>query len=340
MTDQHYLEDGAGKASETIPAPPLLGGAVLASIIVPAHNAEPFLRDAVRSALSQSVRDIEVLVVDDASTDGTWEVARRLAEADSRVVPLRRARRGGVSVARNDALARARGRWIAVLDADDMFLPRRVERLATLAEAEGADLIADNLLQRDLGSGADLGYLFPPQSMTAPAPLTLNDLVQRDMPDLPGRAGLGYVKPMLRRSFLEASGTSYAPGMAAGEDFLLLFECVARGGRFHLASEAHYVYRRRQDSASRPASTAPHYSEANRRMLAIAASLGDEALLRLLRRRQTLLDYSAFVHSMEERRFLHALRYAHGGSRDHVLAQLRVAKRALLTGTGGSASRA
>lgn len=307
------------------------GGDILASIVIPAHNAAAFLGEAVASAQAQTARAIEILVVDDASTDATWEIAGVLAAADPRIRPLRRPRQGGVSAARNAGLAQARGRWIALLDADDLFLPRRIEALVAEAEARGADLLADNLLERDFATGADLGPHFPAEAMAVPGPLTLGEMLRRDMPDLPGTARLGYLQPILRNGFLRASGVRFAEGVAAGEDFLLMFESVARGGRFLLTPEAHYVYRRRGGSASAGAATAPHYSAANRRLMRVAAGLGDPALMATLRRRQALLDYSAFVHALERRRFGTALRHAHADQGlGHVLSQLRAAKRALL----------
>ena len=114
------------------PAPPR-PGSPLVSIIVPAYQGERYIEEALRSALDGTVRDIEVIVVDDGSTDATAAIAERLAAEDDRVRFVRQAHRGA-SAARNTALAIARGRWAALLDEDDVWLPRRLERqLAFLA---------------------------------------------------------------------------------------------------------------------------------------------------------------------------------------------------------------
>ncbi len=97
------------------------------SVVVPAYQSERYIGEAVRSALAQTVTAIEVIVIDDGSTDATAAIVERLAASDSRIRIVRQAR-GGVSAARNRGLAEARGRWVALLDADDVWLPARLER--------------------------------------------------------------------------------------------------------------------------------------------------------------------------------------------------------------------
>ena len=93
---------------------------------MPAYNSAPTLRRAATSALDQDLRDLEVLIVDDASRDGTSRVAGELAAADSRVRVITLPRNRGKPFVMNMATAEARGRWIAVLDADDWYAPGRL----------------------------------------------------------------------------------------------------------------------------------------------------------------------------------------------------------------------
>jgi hypothetical protein len=93
----------------------------LVSVLVPAHDAERFLAEALESALAQPV-ELELLVCDDGSRDGTAAVAERFAARDARVRLLRLARSRGVVAARNVLLAEARGRYVAFLDADDAYM--------------------------------------------------------------------------------------------------------------------------------------------------------------------------------------------------------------------------
>ena len=93
------------------------------SVIIPSYNSARYLADAVDSVLSQSFRDLEVLVIDDGSTDDTATVARRYR----RPVRYLRQENQGVAVARNRGIAESLGRYIAFLDADDTWLPAKLE---------------------------------------------------------------------------------------------------------------------------------------------------------------------------------------------------------------------
>jgi glycosyltransferase involved in cell wall biosynthesis len=135
------------------------------SVVIPTRDSIGFLPEAIATAQAQTLRDIEILVVDDGSVDATWALLLGAAASDPRVRPLRRAAPGGVSAARNAGLAEARGDWIALLDADDLWLPDRLERLVALAETLEADLLADDLLLRDFETGASLGRMFGRESI-------------------------------------------------------------------------------------------------------------------------------------------------------------------------------
>jgi glycosyltransferase involved in cell wall biosynthesis len=112
------------------------------SVIVPAHQAEHYLAAAVRSALDQTHDAIEVIVVDDGSTDATLGVARALAAQDPRVAVVHRPSSGGPARARNDGLAAANGTLIAFLDADDVYRPDKVARqVAYLEDHADVDVV-------------------------------------------------------------------------------------------------------------------------------------------------------------------------------------------------------
>ena len=295
-----------------------------ASILIAAHNARAYVSGAIASALGQSCADIEVIVVDDGSTDGTFDIIAGYARQDPRVVPVRRPDCGGPAAARNEGLRRARGRWIAVLDADDLFLPGRLERMVALAEASGADMLADNLIEREFETGHDLGLCFAEEQMCLAGPVALAEMVRRDMPDLPGRCKFGFLKPIIRRDFLRAHDLAYREEIHASEDFLLYFECVAAGARLHLTPEAYYVYALRQGSISTRRASSVHLSRANRRMAGIAAGRGDAALAALLRRRQRRIDSDCFGHFLEGGQPAQALAYLRTAEPARMLRSLRV----------------
>lgn len=108
-------------------APVPVGDGPLVSVLMPARNVEDVVEHACRSVLAQSWRRLELIVVDDASTDGTWQRLSDLAAQDARVRPLRLDRSVGPYVAKNIAKAHAVGRYLSCHDADDWALPNRIE---------------------------------------------------------------------------------------------------------------------------------------------------------------------------------------------------------------------
>src|SRR5262249_4837851 len=99
----------------------------LVSVIIPAFNAECFIRHTLRSVLAQSYRRIEVLTVDDGSCDSTPDIIEGFAAKDPRVKLLRQRNRG-VAAARNLAIARSEGKFVAPVDADDIWFPLKIEK--------------------------------------------------------------------------------------------------------------------------------------------------------------------------------------------------------------------
>ena len=110
------------------------------SVVMPIYNAEPYLRESLGSALSQTFGDLEVVCVDDGSTDGSLAIMREHAARDPRVV-IDEGPNGGYGRAMNRGIARARGRWVAILEPDDYLLPTMLATLVPVAEADDLDLV-------------------------------------------------------------------------------------------------------------------------------------------------------------------------------------------------------
>lgn len=103
-------------------------GTPLVTVVTPAYRVESRLPDTIESVLAQTMPSLEHLIVDDASPDGTWNVIQRYASQDSRVVAIRLEENAGPAHARNAAIRASRGRYVAFLDADDLWLPHKLER--------------------------------------------------------------------------------------------------------------------------------------------------------------------------------------------------------------------
>ena len=113
----------------------------LVSVVVPVHNAARFVRATLESVLNQTHRALEVLVVDDGSTDGSGELVEEMAASDSRVRLIRQPN-AGVAAARNSAIAEASGPFLAPIDSDDLWHPEKIERqLAAMHAHPGAGMV-------------------------------------------------------------------------------------------------------------------------------------------------------------------------------------------------------
>lgn len=105
-----------------------MSGNQLVSIVSPAYNAERFIADSIESVQAQSHKTWEMLVVDDGSQDATREIVLEYASNDRRIRSIFLSENGGPAAARQAALTVAKGRYIAFIDADDLWLPRKLER--------------------------------------------------------------------------------------------------------------------------------------------------------------------------------------------------------------------
>ena len=111
------------------------------SVVVPIYKVEKHLRRCVDSVLAQTLRDIEIILVDDGSPDACPRIVDEYAARDPRVVPVHQENRGR-SGARNAGLNAARGEYVGFVDADDRVEPEMFEKLHSAAKANLADVVA------------------------------------------------------------------------------------------------------------------------------------------------------------------------------------------------------
>lgn len=100
----------------------------LVSIITPTWNSEKYIQETIKSVQSQSYQNWEMIIVDDCSTDSTIEIIKKISNRDSRIILLKQEQNLGAGVARTRALQKARGRYIAYLDSDDLWKPEKLTK--------------------------------------------------------------------------------------------------------------------------------------------------------------------------------------------------------------------
>ena len=103
------------------------------SVVLKSYNHASYVGEAIQSILDQSFQDFEIIVTDDGSRDGSPDVIRRFADKRLNLVAFEKNR--GISAAMNNAISRAKGEFIAILNSDDFALPQRLERQVTFLDA-------------------------------------------------------------------------------------------------------------------------------------------------------------------------------------------------------------
>jgi succinoglycan biosynthesis protein ExoO len=230
------------------------------SVVIPVFNGADSIVRAIASVQAQTRRDLEIIVVDDFSTDDSCAIVDAIAQQDPRVRLIRSAANGGPSAARNLGFAAARGQWIAILDGDDAYLPDRLEALVTLADRNALDMIADGVIYYDHHAGQEVRTVSPTsqevERLDMDAYLRANAF-RLPLTDFSGAPIQQHalLKFLFRRSFLTQSGLRYDERYRDNEDFIFYAECLMHGARAALTSRAFYIYSQRIGALSGVAST-------------------------------------------------------------------------------------
>ncbi len=209
------------------------------SVVMPCYNGADSVRRAIDSVLAQTCSGFELVVVDDASTDGTPEIIAKIANNEPRIRVVLSERRAGPGAARNMGISEARGEWIAFIDSDDWYESRRLEVLLDEAERDGATLVADN--QFFMRKHTDRPcYQLRSSVEDRVRRLTPYDLLKGDRW---GRmANIGLLKPVVKRQFLEDSDIRYDEEFSGAEDFYFLLKCTQRASYVLFVTEPLYNY--------------------------------------------------------------------------------------------------
>jgi len=203
---------------------------VRVSIVTPLYNAERFVADTITSVRGQTVGDWEMLIVDDASSDKGPEIVARLAQADPRIRLITLAQNSGAAVARNTAIRACRGRYIAFVDADDLWHGEKLERQLAFMEETGAALSFTGYEKIDL-EGKRIGEI------RVPARVSYHDMLKSNY--------IGCLTAMFDTAQL---GKVEMPLIRRRQDYGLWLDILKRTAFAHGLDESLAHYRVRSDS--------------------------------------------------------------------------------------------
>ena len=133
---------------------PICTNGVVVSVIVPVYNVEDYLEQCLESVISQTFGNIEIICVDDGSTDRSGEILEKFAEADSRIIVIHK-KNGGLSSARNAALSRVKGKYICFVDSDDWLESNAVKEMVSHMTDEIDIVVAGSYIDDKAGVSAE-----------------------------------------------------------------------------------------------------------------------------------------------------------------------------------------
>lgn len=120
----------------------------LVSIIMPSYNTASYIAESIQSVLAQSYKDWELIIVDDCSSDNTDQIVKPLI-SDERIKYIKNEKNSGAAISRNRALQEAKGKWIAFLDSDDLWMPEKLEKQVIFMEENGYHFSYTNYAEID-----------------------------------------------------------------------------------------------------------------------------------------------------------------------------------------------
>ena len=201
------------------------------SVIIPVYNTKQYLRDCLDSILAQTYLDLEILFIDDGSTDGSGDLLDSFAETDSRIRVIHQAN-GGVCAARNRGISEARGQWLSFIDSDDTLEPDLYETLTELLLAHDAEIAHCSYSRVTDGTASPIGNT---------GQIHIHDRVQALTCLLTGKHFVGscWTKLYARKLFEDVR---FPEGIRTSEDMLVNFQVFSRAQKSVFADVCRYNY--------------------------------------------------------------------------------------------------
>lgn len=200
-----------------------MGTEPLVSVIIPVYNREKFIVRAINSCLRQSHRNIEILVIDDGSSDKTLKTAKAMEDQDERVRVLGNSRNRGVNYCRNVGLKKSKGKYVNFLDSDDVLCEDKIRAQSCLLERNPSiDCVVTHVLRKSNGMTSRIENIEP-----------VNDLV---VEFIGKQIKWKTISPLWKKSFLEKLGY-WRESLTSSTDYEYYARAVIRGAK------AAYIHR-------------------------------------------------------------------------------------------------
>lgn len=218
---------------------------VKVSVIVPVYNAEKYLKESIDGVLNQTLDDLEVLCVDDGSTDRSLEILQEISKRDSRVKFIHQENRGG-GAARNVAIPHAKGKYIYFMDADDILDKTALKQFYKIAEEKELDFLLFQATNYDEDTGEY--YETEDYTMAELAEFVGDSIFSwQDIGDLLFKMSVTPWSKFYNTEFVKRSGAQFAEGLIF-HDNIFFFDVIFEAERIYFYKKC--LYTRRRHSAS------------------------------------------------------------------------------------------
>lgn len=221
----------------------------LISIIVPIYNIEQYLEKCLESIISQTYQELEIILIDDGSTDGSGRICDKFAERDTRIIVIHQKNKGLV-VTRKVGINQAKGEYVGFVDGDDFIDPRMFERLVEVAENTGVDIVHSGFFfENYMGKMEEV----IPLDMELTKGGYSTSKIARDFyfESKPDRILTPSIwSKLYRKEIISCCYNQMTDEQSYGEDALFLFICLCEKVSIKCVPEAYYHYLYRNDSMS------------------------------------------------------------------------------------------
>lgn len=224
---------------------------VKVSVIVPIYNAEKYLRQCIDSVVNQTLKDIEIILIDDGSTDGSAEICKEYL-FDSRVSYYHKENEG-LAAARDDGMQRASGEYIGFVDSDDWLEPDMYEKMYNAAKSNDSDVVFCNCIENENG------HRFTPEMPSGPydRKKILGDILGRSLAYIDKNGSKRAIRwsnclRIYKLQTLKENGITFGRGFRRSQDLQLTYEAMLVAQNFYYLGNEHLYHNRVvEDSLSR-----------------------------------------------------------------------------------------
>ena len=208
---------------------------IKASVIIPAYNIERYIDRCLQSIINQTLKDIEIIVINDGSTDNTEKIIKKHFLKDNRIKLISTVNKG-VSVARNIGIAKANGKYIYQIDGDDFLEPTGLKKMYEFAESHQADVVITDAYKNYDGKLTNM-----PDGVSLTGDFINDYFLRRIMPSVTTK--------LYRTEFIKNHKIKYTENIRIGEDLLFNFDVVTKTKSIVKLDKAFLNYVYRSDSA-------------------------------------------------------------------------------------------